>query len=1380
MNKSFAWGLKVQSITHPTNVINASGNLTCHILVIGAGSSGAVLAKRISRLYPSKSVVLIDAGELRAPASLNPLLLDRWPALLPRLQTGSSILRPLPWRGHLRSRIEAPIKRFRKRNGLDAPDFAVLRTAPHRATKFCGRPLAVPRIVGGASALSDTAYLPGCGADWAPPNDCTWSRSLPQPSPSPFPAADAAMGFSRLSAPGAPPSSAPVRASAGSAVSALSPARCGTSLHPDAAYPATSWSRAVLPTLHNGLHEISVAHAAFVHPHTTRWIRGQRSSHHFDPSYRARADEAPDPSSPSGPLPHIPTRSMQLGYTAPLVCSRRGERCDVASAICNDPIRPYGLQVLRGTMATSLIFAHEISKSQAVRQGVAQQKRAEFRLTDSLGRPVSNEAMRQAVEESNQRLQHRAGGRANSKFDVKADPDGATDAELVAESHPPKTAVAAPAPVPEALAHVAASPAEWEAARHTMSEEEKKDGSRGLLGALERWRREQDLEKARVIYQAELAGAGGAGAQGLVPDDGAAYHDAVRKLRTGGSIRGEEAEPDTAASTVGAADDVARYQRPAPSLSDRPPRGAPAGERPEGPTTTQPSAGAAVGHVPGDVVDAAVPCGGEVDESSSEVDESSSPYPGTDLAAVEVQSGGSSVWAVRSRRGIPRAVGCRTPLGQIFASDGVVVAAGAVGSPWLLMCSGIGPRDLLRRHSIRVVADRPGVGAGFGVQPAVAVTASFPKQHRALGKPDDTPAPADPSTSSAATRSAVDSARRWIGQVPGAAATAASSFKASFVGELFGRGLPAGGIATYALATAAALGLWRGNAITSNVWEGVARVSVPVAAAAVALSDVDASAVGAPSISPKAAGSRTHQASTVSEVTASVTRLLGTNSHHPDVRSVCAAVEEAVDAAALVNSLRPPPPSVLARLLGDETTEDADELTRRRRWVAEVAAAKAAGLPPPPPLTPRESPADVRKAAEQAVVAASAAFADQLRAHRASRSVCEIGVAAPDTATLEATSAARSASDVTDADVAPGGLTLAEAHAPGLACRYAVAHCFGLPVAGVLVPPPYSSPDETAAAGELRAAHRPTVAALYRDLLLRFAPDARIVGDAPRRVAVSVTLPRPVSRGVVTIHPVMGVAAGPYVDPALCAAPADVAALSSGVEAAAASLVAAGAVHVRPTPAGALDSMGCVLSAASTVAQPTDDHAAAQRCVDAHESFVRSEAVPWMGGAFGTCRLGEAEDPWAVADPDTLRVHGVDGLVVTGSATAPAPTTGAPWLQSATVGAIAVARLYGRSAHELTTSAFERLVHRARLATELGLNPDAADAELDEAIAANTEAQTAAAARRPSTAGMQPVGQDLADGMAALHQRAYTSKEDGTLPGTTSSVPHPGADSLRN
>jgi choline dehydrogenase len=67
-----------------------------------------------------------------------------------------------------------------------------------------------------------------------------------------------------------------------------------------------------------------------------------------------------------------------------------------------------------------------------------------------------------------------------------------------------------------------------------------------------------------------------------------------------------------------------------------------------------------------------------------------------------------------------RAVGVETAGGVVRAAE-VVLAAGAVGSPHLLLLSGIGPADELRAAGVPVVADVPGVGAGFTDHPHVYV-----------------------------------------------------------------------------------------------------------------------------------------------------------------------------------------------------------------------------------------------------------------------------------------------------------------------------------------------------------------------------------------------------------------------------------------------------------------------------------------------------------------------------------------------------------------------------------------------------------------------------------------------------------------------------------
>jgi predicted dehydrogenase (TIGR03970 family) len=80
--------------------------------------------------------------------------------------------------------------------------------------------------------------------------------------------------------------------------------------------------------------------------------------------------------------------------------------------------------------------------------------------------------------------------------------------------------------------------------------------------------------------------------------------------------------------------------------------------------------------------------------------------------------GGTTVRRVVFEHG--RAVGVETGDGVVRAAE-VVLCAGAVGSPHLLLLSGIGPADDLRRAGLDVVADVPGVGAGFTDHPNVYV-----------------------------------------------------------------------------------------------------------------------------------------------------------------------------------------------------------------------------------------------------------------------------------------------------------------------------------------------------------------------------------------------------------------------------------------------------------------------------------------------------------------------------------------------------------------------------------------------------------------------------------------------------------------------------------
>ena len=74
-----------------------------------------------------------------------------------------------------------------------------------------------------------------------------------------------------------------------------------------------------------------------------------------------------------------------------------------------------------------------------------------------------------------------------------------------------------------------------------------------------------------------------------------------------------------------------------------------------------------------------------------------------------------------------RAVGVEAESGgEVFTvdSDLIVLSAGAIASPQLLMLSGVGPADHLRSYGIPVVKDSPGVGQNLRDHPLVALRAS--------------------------------------------------------------------------------------------------------------------------------------------------------------------------------------------------------------------------------------------------------------------------------------------------------------------------------------------------------------------------------------------------------------------------------------------------------------------------------------------------------------------------------------------------------------------------------------------------------------------------------------------------------------------------------
>ncbi|MGT2425066.1 mycofactocin dehydrogenase MftG [Amnibacterium kyonggiense] len=71
-----------------------------------------------------------------------------------------------------------------------------------------------------------------------------------------------------------------------------------------------------------------------------------------------------------------------------------------------------------------------------------------------------------------------------------------------------------------------------------------------------------------------------------------------------------------------------------------------------------------------------------------------------------------------------RAIGVQTVSGarlEEIDADEVVLAAGALSSPVLLMRSGVGPAAVLRRAGVRAVVDAPGVGAAFTDHPQVTL-----------------------------------------------------------------------------------------------------------------------------------------------------------------------------------------------------------------------------------------------------------------------------------------------------------------------------------------------------------------------------------------------------------------------------------------------------------------------------------------------------------------------------------------------------------------------------------------------------------------------------------------------------------------------------------
>lgn len=71
---------------------------------------------------------------------------------------------------------------------------------------------------------------------------------------------------------------------------------------------------------------------------------------------------------------------------------------------------------------------------------------------------------------------------------------------------------------------------------------------------------------------------------------------------------------------------------------------------------------------------------------------------------------------------------CKKFNAKLKKNGEVLLCGGAIASPQLLMCSGVGPADHLNSHGISVVSDLPGVGENLQDHPAAVVSYSTPKK----------------------------------------------------------------------------------------------------------------------------------------------------------------------------------------------------------------------------------------------------------------------------------------------------------------------------------------------------------------------------------------------------------------------------------------------------------------------------------------------------------------------------------------------------------------------------------------------------------------------------------------------------------------------------
>lgn len=101
--------------------------------------------------------------------------------------------------------------------------------------------------------------------------------------------------------------------------------------------------------------------------------------------------------------------------------------------------------------------------------------------------------------------------------------------------------------------------------------------------------------------------------------------------------------------------------------------------------------------------------------------------------AQRIRFEGGSTGSPRADMGLPQAVGVEVESGgEVFVVEGdeIILSAGAISSPQLLMVSGVGPAEQIRSLGIDVVSDLPGVGRNMKNHPSVSIVYRSQPGHR--------------------------------------------------------------------------------------------------------------------------------------------------------------------------------------------------------------------------------------------------------------------------------------------------------------------------------------------------------------------------------------------------------------------------------------------------------------------------------------------------------------------------------------------------------------------------------------------------------------------------------------------------------------------------